>query len=189
MKRVIPGLAVILPLLLASAGSHAAQVTRSGTAVTVRGSIGPGDDLEFEKVAPQGSYRTVTLSSNGAGEGGLPAAVAMARNIKATGATTIVNASGNICGSACTLLFVAGAQRIYAGGDRIVEGVRSKGQSGLGFHQARSPKGTALMASVYSEMGVPAGAELSRQSPFGTFYYVSGATAMSTGVATSLKRP
>lgn len=186
MKLILGVLVASLPALLIGPSAHAAQVTKSGATVTVRGLIGPGDDAAFENVAPQGSYRTVVLSSPGAGEGGLPAAVAMARNIKATGATTVVNA-GNLCGSACTLLFVAGSQRVYSRGDKIAEGVRSKGQTGLGFHQARSPRGTSLMASVYSELGVSAGADLSSRSPFETLYYISGSTALSTGVATSLK--
>ena len=128
--------------------ANAAQITRHGTTVTVSGLIGPGDDEAFASATPQGSFRTVVLSSGGAGEGGLPAAIAMARSIKAAGAATVVNASGNTCGSACTLLFVAGSQRYYVGGDRIVEGVRAKGKPGLGFHQGRSPRGTAQMASV-----------------------------------------
>jgi len=187
MRNLIAVLVCTMASSVVSA--EAAQVTRQGTTVTVRGLIGSGDDVAFEQAAPQGSYRTVVLSSPGAGEGGLPAAIAMARSIRAAGASTVVNASGSLCGSACTLLFAAGAQRYYIGGDRIVEGVRAKGQSGLGFHQARSPRGTAQMASVYSEMGASAGADLSSRSPFETLYYISGATALSTGIATSLKRP
>lgn len=186
MKTVLRILAIAASLLFVSTMSQAAQVTKSGTTITVRGMIGEGDDALFEKVAPQGSYRMVVLSSPGAGEGGLPPAIAMARNIKATGAATVVNA-GNLCGSACTLLFAAGAQRVYRGGGRIADGVGKKGQSGLGFHQSRSARGTASMASVYSELGVPAGAGLSLRSPFETLYYISGATALATGVATSVK--
>lgn len=168
---------------------QAAEVTRSGSSVTVRGRIEAGDDAKFDRAAPQGSYRAVMLSSPGAGEGGLPAAVAMAESIKASGAITVVDASRNTCASACTLLFVAGSQRYYAGGSRISDGLRNKGLPGLGFHQSRSARGTATMAGVYSAMGAPAGAELSGRSPFETLYYISGATAISTGIATSLDRP
>lgn len=177
---------VVAVMLVAGFSADAAQVTKSGMTVTVRGSIGPGDDATFAAAAPQGSYRTVILLSPGAGEGGLPAAIEMARSIKAIGATTLVNA-GSLCGSACTLLFAAGTEPIYGGGSRVVEGVGSKGQKGLGFHQSRSPRGTATMAAAYSELGVPAGADLASRSPFETLYYVSGATALSTGVATKLK--
>ena len=172
---------------LSGAAAMAAQISRTGDVVYVSGSIGLGDDAAFDRIAPSGSYKTVMLSSPGAGEGGLPSAVAMARKIRAAGATTVVNASQGLCGSACTLMFAAGSRRIYLGGDRIAEGVRSKGQRGLGFHQARSNNGTALMASVYSELGASAGADFSRRSPFETFYYVSGASALSSGIATSLK--
>lgn len=177
---------IVALALSAASGAHAAQVTKSGTTVTVRGSIGPDDGAAFAAAAPQGSYRTVVLSSPGAGEGGLPAAIEMARNIKATGATTMVNA-GSLCGSACTLLFAAGTERIYGGGSRVKDGVGAKGQTGLGFHQSRSPRGTATMASVYSELGVSAGADFASRTPFETLYYVSGATALSAGIATKLK--
>lgn len=169
----------------------AAEITRSGNTVFVQGRIAAGDDLKFASVAPVGSYRTVDLSSVG---GQISTAGLIARNIRASGAVTVYDASRGACSSSCTILFVAGSQRFYANSDRIREGVGAQGKRGLGFHEARSndngPSSSAMgaMAALYNEMGVPAAVELSGRSPNRTAYYISGPTALALGIATSLSR-
>ena len=173
-------------------GGEAAEITRSGSTVAVRGRIEAGDDLKFAAIAPQGSYRAVDLSSVG---GSLSAAGPIARSIKAAGATTVYDASRGPCSSACTILFVAGARRHYVNAGSIREGIGGQGKRGLGFHEARAyepgngGRAMAGMSALYYEMGSPAAAELSTRSPSRTAYYISGATAMSLGIATGLDRP
>jgi hypothetical protein len=173
-------------------GACAAEITRAGASILVRGRIEAGDDLKFAAVAPQGSYRLVDLSSVG---GTLSAAGPIGRNIRATGATTVYDASRGPCSSACTVLFVAGVRRHYVNSGSIREGIGAQGKRGLGFHEARAyepgnaGRSMATMSALYYEMGSPAAADLSTRSPNRTAYYVTGATAMSTGIATSLDRP
>ncbi|MGU3664138.1 hypothetical protein ACLBX9_08145 [Methylobacterium sp. A49B] len=183
---------VILLTVGSVVSAEAAEVYRSGATVVLRGRIEAGDDLKYAAVAPQGSYQAVDLSSIG---GDLAVAAPIARNIKATGAVTIYDAAHGPCSSTCTILFAAGARRHYVNSQDIREGIGRQGKRGLGFHLARgyepSSSGRAMgnMTALYYEMGSPAGAELSSRSPNGTAYYISGSTAMSTGVATSLGRP
>lgn len=193
LKMIALHLGIASLLVTGLVGSAAAaEITRTGTTVVVRGRIEAGDDLKFAAVAPQGSYRAVDLSSIG---GDLSVAGPIARNIKATGAVTIYDAARGPCSSACTVLFVAGTGRHYVNSGNIREGIGRQGKQELGFHEARSydagNRGRAMgnMAALDYEMGCPLGVELSSRSPNQTAYYISGATAMSTGVATSLARP
>lgn len=185
------GISSLIPLSMPSA-VRGAEITRAGASVLVRGRIEAGDDLKFATVAPQGSYRAVELSSVG---GDLSVAGPIGRNIKATGAITVYDASRGPCSSACTVLFVAGARRHYVNSQSIREGIGGQGKRGLGFHQARAyepgnaGRSMANMTALYYEMGSPAAADLSTKSPNRTAYYISGTTAMSTGIATSLDRP
>ena len=184
---------VALVVLGAGLGAaQAAEITRSGSTVFVRGRIEAGDDLKFAEVAPGGSFRAVELSSVG---GQMLPAGTMARAIKAAGATTIYDAARGPCSSACTILFAAGAQRRYVNSESIREGLGAQGKRGLGYHEARaneagsSGRAMGAMTALYYEMGSPAGAQLSGRSPNRSAYYISGATAVSLGIATSLSRP
>lgn len=132
------------------------------------------------------------------GGGFVTPAQEMARLIRGAGLDTLVNAAKERCASACTALFVAGVNRHYINADKIDESDAS-GKFGLGFHQgsgynaagvlAESGPGTAKMIDTYYEMGVPGAAGLITRASSDSLFNIAGATALETGVATSLIPP
>jgi hypothetical protein len=119
--------------------------------------------------------------------------------VRKAGLATAVDAARAKCQSACTGIFVAGVRRLYFNAGAIVEGAQTKGGVGLGFHEANafsvsgrrgySGGATAYMINIYYEMGVPGAAELIIKSDPRSIYSISGATAQSLGIATSLAAP
>ena len=105
------------------------------------------------------------------------------------------------CASACTAIFTGGVRRYYLNAQSIVDGKPGQNR-GLGFHEASnwgggrfgtnrqsSYQGSAMMMAAYREMGVPGAAALVDRAKYTSIYWVSGATALSLGVATSLNKP
>jgi hypothetical protein len=60
---------------------------------------------------------------------------------------------------------------------------------GLGFHEASAPHRTDIMLASYREMGVPQAARMALRAPRTTMFFLSGQTALRSGIATSLSRP
>lgn len=189
--------ALLVAALLAAPASALTLRERDGVAL-LRGSIEEGDAkvlaafLEKPRATP---LRVIWLESGG---GSLAEGIRMAKEIRKAKIATAVDATGAYCDSACTFLFVAGAQRHYVGGDRVMEGL--SGLTGLGFHVSAirgdrvrptvmSDKGTQDMTAFYREFGVPGAADLAGKAMFNAMFRPNGETALKLGIATSLAPP
>ena len=123
----------------------------------------------------------------------------MGRMIRARNLPTVVDASRSACGSACTILFAAGTSRHYVGAEKIQDGVGDMKRPGLGYHEgnnflANGKKGqsgaaTGRVIDFYYEFGSGKASTLITRADWKHFYYISSATALELGLATSTKRP
>jgi hypothetical protein len=180
--------------------AQAASFKQSGSVATVSGVIEDGDDFRlnaFLRQPDSGRIKLVYLNSPG---GNLYAAYRMSEAIRAAGLSTAVDASRAICASACTAIFVGGAKRYYLNAQSIVDGSRQGG--GLGFHSAsdwnggalhanqeKSDVGNGVLAYVYREMGASGANSLTGRADYTGVYWISGRTALSLNIATSLTVP
>ncbi len=191
---------LFLPLfcLMFSLPAEAVQLTQRGTVISLSGRIENGDQYLIKDflATPSGRQaRIVYLDSPG---GFVQAAREMAREIRAAGLTTVVDAARARCHSACTGLFTGGVRRHYINSGRLQDGEAGL-KPGLAFHDGSSINqrgqrdfsgaGTAGMINTYYEMGVGAAASLVQKASFKQLYYISGETALSLGIATSLAAP
>lgn len=186
-------------LLVLSAHTRSASamdITGRGDIIFLGGSIKPGDSIQFTnflRQAPKGTYRSVYLASGG---GFIVEAVEIGRVIRQEGLATIVDASRSFCASACTAIFASGVKRVYLNALAIADGIPTKSFAGLGFHDgsnsaSRDPNhysgaASALMINAYYEFGVPNAAQVISKAPPDHIFLLSGQTALSLGIATSL---
>ena len=155
-----------------------------------------GDVGVFEVKAAEGPVARVAFNSSG---GAIGAAWAIARMIRRLNAKTSVDGASAVCLSACTLMFVGGVARHYFNADGRVDGINTGYSHGLGYHEASryndigqreaSSQGNDALAAAYAEFGVPQAGQLVRKAVNSQIYMVSGVTALSMGIATSLTRP
>ncbi|WP_284313669.1 hypothetical protein [Labrys miyagiensis] len=178
--------------------ARAASFKRSGTIATISGVIEDGDDFRLNALLRQPEkIKLIYLNSPG---GNLYAAYKMSESIRASGLATAVDASHAICASACTAIFVGGVRRYYLNAQSIVDGSRQG--RGLGFHSAsdwnggalhanqeKSDIGNGLLAYVYREMGASEANTLTGRANYTGVFWISGRTALSLNVATSLAGP
>ena len=176
--------------------ARAITLASKGGGVVVSGSIKPGDQIEFREFIASANPRFIELNSTG---GNVNAAGEMGRMIRAKNLPTVVDASRSSCGSACTILFAAGTSRHYVGAENIRDGVGDTKQRGLGYHEganflANGRKGqsgaaTGRVIDFYYEFGSGKASTLITRADWKHFYYISTATALELGLATSAKRP
>jgi len=176
-------------------GAQACEMSVAGKALWVRGRIDAGDQLKFHDLihgAGAGRVSAVYLDSPG---GDIYSAGEIARQIRTAGLSTVVDASQHVCASSCTIIFVGGVRRVYLNADRVGGLSDGRGFKGLGFHEGAltgqygvdsySGAATALMISLYQELGVPSAADLVDRASPDAIYGLSGAMALRLGIATS----
>lgn len=183
-------------LTLCCGGAAALDIARNGATLHLSGRIVSGDDLRFRDALAQGAPKLVTLDSRG---GYIDAAYGIAREIRKLGAATMIDASRARCTSACTLIFAGGRARHYVNAERIADGLQRGDAKGLGYHEGnawaasgrreQSGRASAKMIGGYYEFGSSSAASFVTKAGFREMYFVSGATALSSGLATSLARP
>jgi hypothetical protein len=197
MKLLVP-IVGSLVVVCAATRATAIELSEQGTTAFLSGKIDPGDDVKFQEFLAQpraAKLRALQLNSTG---GYIAAAAAIARSVRQLGLVTLVDAAKSRCNSACTLIFAGGVARHYINASAVVDGL-GKGW-GLGYHEGNdrnktgqgeraSPGATAAMIRNYYELGSPAAAEFAEKAPFNGMYHISGATALSRGIATSLSAP
>jgi len=176
--------------------ARAITLASKGGGVVVSGSIKPGDHLEFREFIASANPRFIELNSTG---GNVNAAGEMGRMIRAKNLPTVVDASRSSCGSACTILFAAGTSRHYVGAEKIQDRVGDTKQRGLGYHEGnnfladgrrgQSGAATGRVIDFYYEFGSAKASTLITRADWKHFYYISTATALELGLATSAKRP
>ncbi|POR49686.1 hypothetical protein CYD53_111181 [Bosea psychrotolerans] len=192
--RMVSVLAAFCAVTIQAAS--AVEISQKGAMATLSGPINNGDEFLLRDflTSPQGGQvKFIHLNSQG---GRVLAAREMARHIRRAGLVTVVDASRALCNSACTALFTAGVRRHYLNAT-FADGAGGRG--GLGFHEgnslqasgARGYSGGAVaeMNNIYYEMGVPGAASLTTKAAFDRLYRISGQTALSLGIASSLSPP
>jgi hypothetical protein len=176
-------------------GAQACEISLAGKALWLRGHIDAGDQLKFRDLidsAGVGRVSAVHLDSPG---GDIYSAGEIARQIRTAGLSTVVDASQHKCASSCTIIFVGGVRRVYLNANRVGGLSDGRGFKGLGFHEGAlagqfgvdsySGAATALMISLYQELGVPGAANLVDRASPEAIYGLSGPMAMRLGIATS----
>jgi hypothetical protein len=185
--------AAVAAVSLCGFGAQACELSLAGKALWLRGHIEAGDQLRFHDFidgAGAGRVSAVHLDSPG---GDIYSAGEIAREIRTAGLSTVVDASQHKCASSCTIIFAGGVRRIYLNADRVGGLSGGRGFKGLGFHEGAiagefggySGAATALMVSLYQELGVPGAADLVDRATPEEIYGLSGAMAMRLGIATS----
>lgn len=194
-------------LLAPTAAFAEMQVTPMGaTAYLVSEHLDRGDDAAFAQFLESpaaAQVRIIYLDSIG---GNTAAAIAIGRMIREHHLATAYHVGYGRCVSACTTMFLGGVERYYIGGDGVANGVAT--HLGLGFHPSNGGAANEdRIGAYYSEMGVPGAAEV-RYKIYGRsvadqaetrdasgepvrrkLFFVGGALAVKTGVATSLSEP
>lgn len=176
-------------------GAQACEMSLAGKALWLRGHIDAGDQTKFHDLidsAGAGRVAAVHLDSRG---GDIYSAGEIARQIRTAGLSTVVDASQHVCASSCTIIFAGGVRRVYLNADRVGGLSSGRGFKGLGFHEGAladpygadtySGAATALMISLYQELGVPSAANLVDRASPEAIYGLSGAMAMRLGIATN----
>lgn len=175
--------------------SRACEISLAGKFLVLTGEIFKGDEFKFRDFLSAVGAKVGAVRLNSPG-GNIYASGEIGRQICEAGLTTIVDARRDICASACTVLFAGGKERVYLNA-RGPEGLMGHdGFRGLGFHQGSIPgetqqnrysgDGTAAMIRYYNEFGVPAAAGLVDKAPPERIFAVSGASALSLGIATRI---
>ena len=176
--------------------AHAITLATKAGGVLLSGGIKPGDHIEFREFIASANPRFIELDSKG---GDINAAGEIGRLIRKKNLPTVVDASRSTCGSACTIIFASGASRHYVGAEKVQDGVGDMKRPGLGYHEgnnflASGKKGqsgaaTGRVIDFYYEFGSGKASSIVTKADWKHFYYVSAATALDLGLATSTKRP
>jgi len=176
--------------------ARAITLTSKGGGVLLSGGIKPGDHIEFREFIAAANPRFIELNSGG---GDITAAGEIGRTIRKKNLPTVVDASRSTCGSACTIIFASGATRHYVGAEKIQDGVGDMKRPGLGYHEAnnflasgkkgQSGAATGRVIDFYYEFGSGKASSIITKADWKHFYYLSSATALELGLATSTKRP
>jgi len=190
------GLAICF--LMLSGAAQAITLTQKGDAIYLKGAIRPGDHIVLREFLASAAPkpRIIFLHSPG---GGTYEAQQMARMIRASELVTAIDGR-TYCRSACPGLFAAGVKRHYFNSAGIEDHLGKKNEMGLGYHEGhdgnetglgirQSGKASSQMIDVFYEHGSPAAAQFVPKAPPDKMYYVSGATALALGLATSLSPP
>lgn len=185
---------------MAGGDARALEMRITGSIVHLVGEINNGDQYAFKDLlnSPAGKgARIVNVRSRG---GFIQPAGEIAREIRKRGLVTVFNASSGLCSSACTIIFAGGVQRHYVNGQGVRDGNVAPGEArGLAFHEASSAlsrqpgrysgTGTAEVIGYYYEFGVSSASSLITRAAPNRLYQVSGSTALSMGIVTSLAQP
>jgi hypothetical protein len=194
--RVMGSVFAVVSCLMMPA--YALEFSQRGNAITISGPVKRGDNTRFEEFMAQpaaSGARVFYLNSNG---GSIGVALDIARIIRRRGGVTVVDGRGG-CESACTVIFAGGTSRHYinTGGlqDRL-----GGARGGLGYHEGNnansdgrgvqySGRGSQAMNNAYYELGSSGAGQFMVKAGFRQMYRISGPTALSSGLATSLSPP
>ena len=196
MRLVIPFLAGCV--VAAASPAQALEFAVRGNAVFLSGVVKLGDNVKYDAFmanAPAANARVFHLDSPG---GTIGIALHIARDIRRRGGATVVDGR-KACESACTLMFAGGATRHYVNTASLPDRLGGA-RGGLGFHEGNNANAdgrgrqysggaTAAMVNGYYEMGVGNAAQFATKAGHTGMYRVSGASALASGIATSLSPP
>ncbi len=185
-------------LFAAACPAQALEFAVRGNSMTLSGPIRLGDNARFEEImaSPAGAgVRIFRLNSNG---GTIGVALDIARTIRRRGGATV--ADGKLaCESACTIIFAGGATRHYINTGGLEDRLDGR-RGGLGYHEGNnanadgrgrqySGRGSQSMINALYELGSGGASAFVTKAGFQQMYRISGQTALSSGIATSLSPP
>lgn len=183
-------------IFLFTAPTQAAWFAARDGLLMLRGAIEMGDAHALAtRLKADPGLRVLRLDSYG---GSVKGAIELGEIVRRAKLTTLVDASRDVCDSACTMIFAAGVARHYLNAEAMTEGF--SGQAGLGYHRSYmrgdrvtpptlSDEGERLMMAYYRKMGAKAAVALARRGTISSFWRPNGPTALRLGLATSLAAP
>lgn len=186
--------------LFAAWPAFSLEMRVSGREIVLSGGIINGDEHRFRDLIENPAHAGVRVVRLNSGGGKIAPAGEIGRMIRKRGMATLLDAASGRCGSACTVIFSSGSTRHYVNGERVTDQpVPKANYRGLAFHEGSSPlstarnrysgQATAELIGWYYEFGTSAAKDLATKAPPEGFYQISGPTALSLGIATSLSRP
>jgi hypothetical protein len=195
MRSFVVGMALSV---VCTAPAAALDFALRGNAVHISGPVKMGDNVRFDEFMSQpaaANARVFHLNSPG---GVIGVALDIARKIRRRGAATVVDGRAS-CESACTVIFAGGSSRHYVNAGSLQDRLGGA-RGGLGFHEGNNANAdgrgrqysggaTAAMINAYYELGASGAAQFATKAGFNGMYRISGASALSSGVATSLSPP
>lgn len=197
MPRSTTLLLGLLSVVIFTDAGRAVELRVSGNVLYLSGPIRDGDQFKFRDFIVDKNIQFINLKSGG---GRLIPAGEIGRQIRNKKISTVVDATNNLCGSACTVLFASGVNRYYLNAQNIKDylGSTKKGK-GLAYHHASGwgrdgkrgqlESGTAQLINWYYEFGTPKASDLAVKAGWKNFYYISADTALALGIATSVSKP
>jgi hypothetical protein len=185
-------------LMTAAMPAHALEFSLRGNAVVISGPVKLGDNVRFDEFMAQPAAqnaRVFILNSTG---GTIGIALHIAREIRKRRGATVADGR-TTCESACTVMFAGGVSRHYVNTGGLQDRLGGA-RGGLGFHEGNNANSdgrgrqysggaSQAMANAYYEMGIGTAAGLMVKANDRQMYRISGQTALSTGIATSLSPP
>jgi hypothetical protein len=196
MSMLKPTLALVV--VVTATPASALDFSIRGNSVVISGPVKLGDNVRFDEFMAQPAAQNARVFVLNSGGGTIGIALYIAREIRKRRGATVADGR-TACESACTVMFAGGVSRHYinAGGlqDRL-----GGARGGLGFHEGNnansdgrgrqySGRASQAMANAYAEMGVGSAASLMVKANDRQMYRISGQTALSSGIATSLSPP
>jgi hypothetical protein len=178
--------------------ASALEFSLRGNAVSISGPVKLGDNARFEEFMAQpgaANARVFYLNSTG---GSIGVALDIARIIRRRGGATVADGRST-CESACTIIFAGGTSRHYINAGSLPDRLGGA-RGGLGYHEGNnansdgrgvqySGRASQSMNNAYYELGASGAGQFMVKAGFRQMYRLSGATALSSGLATSLSPP
>jgi hypothetical protein len=194
MKSVIAGLA----LACAAVPASALEFSLRGSAVVISGPVRMGDNVRFDEFMAQPAARSARIFVLNSPGGTIGIALHIAREIRKRRGTTVADGRTS-CESACTVMFAGGVNRHYINASGLQDRLGGA-RGGLGFHEGNngnsdgrgrqySGGASQAMSNAYYEMGIGAASGFMVKANDRQMYRISGQTALSSGIATSLSPP
>jgi hypothetical protein len=187
-----------LALALGAAPAAALEFSMRGNAVLISGPVRLGDNAKFDEFMAQPAARNARVFILNSPGGSIGIALHIAREIRKRGGATVADGR-TTCESACTVMFAGGSSRHYINAGNLQDRLGGA-RGGLGFHEGNnansdgrgrqySGRASQSMSNAYYEMGVGSAASFMVKANDREMYRISGPTALSNGIATSLSPP
>jgi hypothetical protein len=183
---------------LAATPATALDFSMRGDAVAISGPVKLGDNVRFDEFMALPAARNARVFILNSPGGTIGVALHVAREIRKRRGATVADGR-TTCESACTVMFAGGVSRHYINAMGLQDRLGGA-RGGLGFHEGNNanPDGrgrrysggaSQAMANAYYEMGIGSAASLMVKANDRQMYRISGQTALSSGIATSLSPP
>jgi hypothetical protein len=194
LKSALVALALVAVATPASALDFAVR----GNVVTISGPVKMGDNARYDEFMAQPAAQNAKVFVLNSLGGTIGIALHIARDIRRRGGTTVADGR-TACESACTIMFAGGVNRHYINATNLQDRLNGA-RGGLGFHEANNANadgrgrqysglGSQAITNAYYEMGIGSATSFMVKAQGRNMYRLSGQTALSNRIATSLSPP